>query len=105
METEISTPSIIDNSFYKQIVPRRGVLQIDQELALDPKTKPTVQRLANAPDFATRFGKAVVKLGAVGVLAGTQGEIRRSCRAINKSTRKLDEADVDIGSANVTIAD
>lgn len=73
---------IVDNSFYKQIVARRGILQIDQELALDPITRSTVAALANATNFATRFGAAMVKLGAL--QSGLAGEIRRNCRAVNK---------------------
>ncbi|BBH05197.1 root hair specific 18 [Prunus dulcis] len=77
---------IVDNSFYKEILARRGILQIDQELALDPITQATVTALANngTNSFATKFGQAMVKLGAVEVLTGSQGEIRRSCRAVNK---------------------
>ncbi|XP_021828855.1 peroxidase 60 [Prunus avium] len=77
---------IVDNSFYKEIVARRGILQIDQELALDSITQATVTALANngTNSFATKFGQAMVKLGAVEVLTGSQGEIRRSCRAVNK---------------------
>ncbi|KAA8533942.1 hypothetical protein F0562_031459 [Nyssa sinensis] len=76
-------PFLLDNSYYKQLVLHRGILQIDQELALDPKTKAMVTTLANGFDFPARFGVAMVKLGAIGVLTGGQGEIRTSCRAIN----------------------
>lgn len=75
--------SIVDNSFYKQILAHRGVLQIDQELALDPLTSATVSTIARSWDFCSKFGQAMVKLGAVDVLTGTDGEIRKSCRAIN----------------------
>lgn len=75
----------VDNSFYKQIVSHRGVLKIDQELALDPLTKDTVTAIAKGVDFSRKFGQVMVKLGAVGVLTGNKGEIRRSCRKVNKS--------------------
>lgn len=42
---------IVDNSFYKQTVARRGLLQIDQELALDPLTKSTAAAPANATNL------------------------------------------------------
>ncbi|KAK4477925.1 hypothetical protein RD792_017190 [Penstemon davidsonii] len=74
----------VDNSYYRQIVKRRGVLQIDQDLALDPLSNNTVAAIANGFDFSTRFGQAMIKLGGVQVLTGKQGEIRRSCRATNK---------------------
>lgn len=73
----------VDNSYYRQIILRRGILQIDQELALDPLTNPTVAAIAKGFDFSTRFGQTMVKLGAVEVLTGARGQIRRSCRAIN----------------------
>ncbi|KAM3740758.1 hypothetical protein ACB098_08G122800 [Castanea mollissima] len=76
--------SFIFESYYRQILMNRGILQIDQELALDPLTSSTVQGIvASYSDFRSKFGQAMVKLGAVEVLTGTQGEIRQSCRAIN----------------------
>ncbi|KAJ0083991.1 hypothetical protein Patl1_30386 [Pistacia atlantica] len=76
--------SIVDNSFHKQIKMHRGVLQIDQDLALDSLTKATVDKVANGFDFSTKFGRAMVKMGAIQVLTGKQGEIRKSCRAVNR---------------------
>ncbi|KAK6926562.1 hem peroxidase [Dillenia turbinata] len=76
--------NVVDNSFYRQIKMGRGVLQIDQELTWDPRTKKIVDWILRPVfDFQTQFGQAMVKLGSVGVLTGTQGEIRKSCRAIN----------------------
>ncbi|KAJ0605765.1 putative peroxidase [Helianthus annuus] len=74
---------VIDKSFYNQIMLRRGILQIDQQLALDGLTKSKVAAIASSSDFNTKFGQAMVKMGAIQVLTGTQGEIRKSCRAIN----------------------
>ncbi|KAH8486553.1 hypothetical protein H0E87_025532 [Populus deltoides] len=72
------------HSEIKTVMLHRGILQIDQDLGTDPLTMPVVKNLANAFDFPARFGAAMVKLGAIGVLTGTQGEIRRSCRATNR---------------------
>ncbi|KAG6632085.1 peroxidase 60 [Carya illinoinensis] len=76
---------IVDNSFYKQILGKRAVLQIDQQLALDPSTRDIVTTMASgrASDFGNNFGEAMVKMGAIQVLAGTEGEIRKSCSFIN----------------------
>ncbi|KAK6272319.1 hypothetical protein POUND7_009402 [Theobroma cacao] len=73
----------VDNSFYKQIILKRGILQIDQELAFDPLTNGTVASIATSNDFPAKFGQAMVKLGAVDVLTGSQGEIRKSCGVTN----------------------
>lgn len=78
--------AVVDKSFYTQIMLRRGVLQIDQELALDRLSKSTVAAIAGSSDFTTKFGQAMVKLGATQVLTGTQGEIRTSCRSVKSKT-------------------
>ncbi|CAI9778323.1 unnamed protein product [Fraxinus pennsylvanica] len=49
----------VDNSYYRQIILHRGILQIDQELALDPLTNPAVAAIAKGFDFLTRFGQAM----------------------------------------------
>ncbi|KAL9257978.1 Peroxidase 60-like protein [Drosera capensis] len=84
LDQNMSRVDIVDNSFFKQLMERRGVLQIDQELAFDPSTRGIVRFLANASDFPARFGFSMVKLGAVGVLTKNQGQIRRNCRVVNK---------------------
>lgn len=77
---------ILDNSYYKQILLHRGILDIDQELALDPLTNATVAALANGKlEFSSKFGEAMVKLGKLQVLTGNQGQIRKSCRIVNKT--------------------
>ncbi|CAL5357194.1 unnamed protein product [Camellia sinensis] len=61
----------------------RSILQIDQEISFDPQTMLTVINAAWGCDFSFQFAQAMVKLGAVQVLTGTQGEIRASCRFVN----------------------
>ncbi|KAI3991013.1 hypothetical protein MKX01_026197 [Papaver californicum] len=79
-----SSSNIVDNSFYQQISSSRGILEIDQKLALDPSTTDAVTILANDGDrFLNLFGTSMVRLGAVGVLTGTAGEIRFRCNSVN----------------------
>ncbi|MQM04532.1 hypothetical protein Taro_037332 [Colocasia esculenta] len=75
--------NVVDNSFYQQIARKRGILQIDQSLALHRTTRQTVALLANGTGFPAQFGAAMVKLGNIQVLTGRQGEIRESCRSVN----------------------
>ncbi|XP_075480173.1 peroxidase 60-like [Primulina tabacum] len=83
LDQNASSSSTVDNSYYQQILSNRGILQIDQELALDQWTRPTVDAIAQGLDFTTGFGEAMIKLGAVRVLTGEQGEIRRFCNRKN----------------------
>ncbi|URE15705.1 peroxidase [Musa troglodytarum] len=79
------TPSTVDNSYYKQLLAKRGVLKVDQNLAMDAATNGTVKSLASGSlSFPSLFGNAMVKMGSIQVLTGAQGQIRKSCRAVNK---------------------
>ncbi|KAF8050916.1 hypothetical protein N665_1856s0004 [Sinapis alba] len=79
-----SSPLRFDNQFFKQLRKRRGVLQVDQRLATDRQTRGVVARYANNNAFFKRqFIRAMIKMGAVDVLTGRAGEIRRNCRRFN----------------------
>ncbi|KAF7852242.1 hypothetical protein BT93_L5383 [Corymbia citriodora subsp. variegata] len=79
-----STPSIVDNKFYSEILAKRGILQIDQELAVDKSSAAIVTKFtSDANGFRQSFAKALVKMGNVGVLTGNAGEIRKNCRVFN----------------------
>ncbi|XP_027348129.1 peroxidase 44-like [Abrus precatorius] len=78
------TSFLVDNQFYKQILVKRGVLEIDQQLALDTSTKSFVSDLAsNEDNFENSFASAMIKMGKIDVLVGNQGEIRKKCSAFN----------------------
>jgi len=79
-----SSVAKLDNSYYKRLQGRHGVLSVDQNLyANGTSTKWHVDRLANTNDFYWLFPKALVKLSEINVLTGTQGEVRRVCNKFN----------------------
>lgn len=74
----------VDNQYYNQIAQHRGVMLIDQELALDDSTAGIVAALRKDKDlFMKKFGAALVKLGGLHVLEGKAGEIRKTCGVVN----------------------
>ncbi|KAK4415375.1 Peroxidase 44 [Sesamum alatum] len=78
------TSFVVDNQFYNQTRFKRGILQIDQELALDRSTAPIVSMFAsNRIAFQQSFASAMIKLSKVEVLVGKAGEIRKNCRVFN----------------------
>ncbi|KAL9247465.1 hypothetical protein vseg_020895 [Gypsophila vaccaria] len=81
-----STPFVFDNKFYNEIKNKRGVLKIDQELALDRLSAKWVSNFAaNNTVFEQGFVKAILKLGNIQILQGNLGgEVRQNCRAFNK---------------------
>ncbi|XP_065854681.1 peroxidase 57-like [Euphorbia lathyris] len=79
-----STGFVFDNAFYRQLLLKRGVLEIDQGLALDRSSGGIVSGFARDSDgFKQSFGNAMVKLGNVQVLEGNAGQIRKNCRVFN----------------------
>lgn len=79
-----NTSFIVDNQFYNQILNKKGILKIDQELALDKLSAPIVSRFAtNGNAFRKSFAKSMVKMGNINVLVGNDGEIRKNCRVFN----------------------
>lgn len=85
LDQNITSSNVIDKSFYNQLLLKKGILEIDQNLASHILTKKTVSSLATgAIDFQARFGEAMIKMGSLQVLTGVKGEIRRNCRVVNK---------------------
>lgn len=79
-----NTSFFLDNSYYKQLQIHKGILQIDQELALDNSTANLVNTLASNPSsFYNLLANALVRLGNVGVLEGSAGQIRKNCGMFN----------------------
>ncbi|MQL96913.1 hypothetical protein Taro_029595 [Colocasia esculenta] len=79
-----NTSFVFDNQFYNQILLNQGILQIDQELALDGASAATVSGFAaNGDGFLQNFAEAIVKMGSIDVLVGNAGQIRLKCNQFN----------------------
>ncbi|KAF4390908.1 hypothetical protein F8388_005721 [Cannabis sativa] len=62
----------------------KGLFTSDQILFTDNRSKSVVNSFASSPAaFNKAFADAMTKLGRVGVLTGTQGEIRKDCTRPN----------------------
>lgn len=84
LDQNFTGSNTMDISFYKQINFHRGILNIDQQLAIDGMTSKMVTDIANGNNFLARFGQAMVNLGSVRLLSKAKdGEIRKSCRSCN----------------------
>lgn len=81
---DILSPNHLDNKYYKNLKNQRGVLTSDQTLANNPSTAWMVTNNArHGSTWATKFAKAIVRMGSIDVLTGSKGEIRRSCRIVS----------------------
>ncbi|XWS55796.1 hypothetical protein CRYUN_Cryun09bG0031500 [Craigia yunnanensis] len=78
------TPMILDNMYYNNLLKRKGLLLIDQQLTSDPTTSPFVEKMAaDNGYFHDQFARAVLLLSEINPLTGDQGEIRKDCRYVN----------------------
>lgn len=79
-----TTPRIFDNAYFKNLQQGKGLFTSDQVLFTDTRSKATVNEFASsATAFNNAFISAITKLGRVGVLTGTKGEIRIDCTRPN----------------------
>ncbi|PKU83154.1 Peroxidase 5 [Dendrobium catenatum] len=78
------TPILMDTSYYSGILAHRGLFTSDQTLLSNSSTAALVQQNArNWWLFQRKFVAAIIKMGQIDVLTGSQGEIRANCRRIN----------------------
>ncbi|KAJ7948453.1 Peroxidase [Quillaja saponaria] len=74
------TKNQFDNNYYQNLLVRRGLLHSDQELFNGGSQDALVRTYStNNAAFSTDFAAAMVKLGNISPLTGTNGEIRRNC--------------------------
>ncbi|XP_015889907.3 peroxidase 72 [Ziziphus jujuba] len=81
------SPTKFDNSYFKNLLAYKGLLNSDQILVTSSaQSKELVQKYAeNVELFFEQFAKSMVKMGNISPLTGSRGEIRKHCRRINKS--------------------
>ncbi|GLJ19946.1 hypothetical protein SUGI_0361240 [Cryptomeria japonica] len=78
------TPTKLDAKYYTDLRHKRGLLKSDQTLMSNYATSRQVKINAKYPTiWRKNFGRAMVKMGAIDVLTGSQGEIRKQCRVPN----------------------
>ncbi|KAK1398708.1 Peroxidase [Heracleum sosnowskyi] len=78
------TPRRLDNQFYVGLGYKRGLLTSDQTLLTSPLTSKNAWNKARfGSNWGAKFAAAMVRMGSIEVLTGTQGEIRKFCSAVN----------------------
>jgi len=83
---DAATPNTFDNAYFSNLVSQRGLLHSDQELFNNGSTDSIVRNFAsNAAAFTSAFATAMIKMGNLQPLTGTQGQIRTNCWRVNSS--------------------
>ncbi|KAK4380272.1 hypothetical protein RND71_002134 [Anisodus tanguticus] len=84
-----NSTDIFDNHYFKNLLNGRGLLESDQILyssdaALTATTKTLVETYSNSTSlFFSDFVNSMIKMGNISPLTGSDGEIRKNCRAMN----------------------
>ncbi|KAK2972583.1 hypothetical protein RJ640_020136 [Escallonia rubra] len=83
---DIRSPNVFDNKYYVDLMNRQGLFTSDQDLYTDRRTRGIVTSFAvNQTLFFEKFVDAMMKMGQLNVLTGTQGEIRANCSVRNSN--------------------
>ncbi|OEL29162.1 Peroxidase 42 [Dichanthelium oligosanthes] len=81
---DATTPTIFDNAYYSNLVSQRGLLHSDQQLFNNGSADGMVTSFASsAAAFTSAFTTAMVKMGNLQPLTGTNGQIRLNCWRVN----------------------
>ncbi|GAB4835623.1 hypothetical protein Ancab_000531 [Ancistrocladus abbreviatus] len=81
---DFTTPYRLDNKYYQNLQYSRGLLTSDESLMTSTSTAATVSNFARQGEvWADKFAGAMVRMGLIDVLTGSDGEIRKNCRVIN----------------------
>ncbi|PNX83324.1 peroxidase, partial [Trifolium pratense] len=81
---DTTTPNTFDNAYYQNLQNKKGLFHSDQQLFNGGSTDDDVDQYSSDPSsFATDFANAMIKMGNLDPLTGTNGQIRVNCRAIN----------------------
>ncbi|XP_040380664.1 peroxidase 1-like [Oryza brachyantha] len=81
---DLSTPATLDNNYYKLLPLNLGLFFSDDQLIRNATLLPFVNAFtANETLWKEKFAAAMIKMGNIDVLTGTQGEIRLNCSTVN----------------------
>ncbi|XP_055815180.1 peroxidase 24-like [Solanum dulcamara] len=79
----LSSTSFDSNYFNILLNQNKGLFQSDAALLTDTNSVNVVKKLQKNKDFFFEFARSMMKMGAIQVLTGNDGEIRKNCRVKN----------------------
>ncbi|GLU08694.1 hypothetical protein SLE2022_255910 [Rubroshorea leprosula] len=80
---DLVTPNSFDNNYFKNLLRKKGLLQSDQVLFSGGSTDAIVSEYSRNPStFKSDFAAAMIKMGDIDPLTGSNGIIRKVCNAV-----------------------
>ncbi|XP_004502855.1 peroxidase P7-like [Cicer arietinum] len=81
---DLQTPTSFDNNYFKNLIQKKGLLHSDQQLFNGGSADSIVTGYSTNPtSFSSAFSAAMIKMGDISPLTGSNGEIRKNCRRTN----------------------
>ncbi|TKW14230.1 hypothetical protein SEVIR_5G154300v4 [Setaria viridis] len=82
-----STPAVLDNNYYKLLPLNMGLFFSDNQLRVNSTLNASVNSFAaNETLWKEKFVAAMIKMGSIEVLTGSQGQIRLNCSIVNNGS-------------------
>nr|GMD77394.1 peroxidase 3-like [Ipomoea batatas] len=72
-----------DNRYFSAVKQHKGLFQSDAAFLTDKGAGKIVDEMLVAGKFFTEFAQSMKRMGAIGVLTGNAGEIRKKCNVVN----------------------
>nr|KYP69469.1 Peroxidase 52 [Cajanus cajan] len=81
---DLQTPTTFDNYYFRNLVQKKGLLHSDQQLYNGGSTDSIVRGYStDQSSFSSDFASAMIKMGDISPLTGSNGEVRKNCRRVN----------------------
>lgn len=81
---DATSPVVFDNGYFKDLVNNKGLMHSDQQLFSGGSTDSQVTSYSKDPSsFFSDFSSAMIKMGNLSPLTGTNGQIRTNCWKVN----------------------
>ncbi|TXG71816.1 hypothetical protein EZV62_000395 [Acer yangbiense] len=72
-----------DKSYFTIVLQNKGLFTSDAALLTDPIALKTLKRFQKTNAFFSEFSNVMMRMGAMNVLTGNEGEIRKKCSIVN----------------------
>lgn len=83
VEMDPESSRSFDNHYYEILKDNKGLFTSDATLLTNKKASKVASKMLDSETFFDEFAKSMLKMGAIEVLTGTQGQIRKKCNSIN----------------------
>ncbi|KAL2530717.1 Peroxidase 3 [Forsythia ovata] len=83
VEMDPGSSLTFDNHYFSILKQQQGIFQSDAALLTNKGASNIIDEMVSAGKFFTEFSQSMKRMGAIDVLTGTAGEIRKKCNVVN----------------------